>query len=133
MEDRLGVASGRLNAYRTWANPSFLCHVTDDPILVAFELCRDLREWALASPEFHMAYSDLAIECRIFAVKLLACCRNAVEVRTVLNRSAGCPSGRRLKYPRLILAIDLIQKEFVAHPNAQNVFFFIINTRMISF
>lgn len=49
------------------------------------------------------------------------CCRNAEEVELILKQPGGCEAAGQLFYPRLQLAIDVTQKEFVAHPHVQAV------------
>lgn len=57
----------------------------------------------------------------IHVFRFTDCCRNSEEVETVLKQGGGGEFGDRIKFPRLSLAVDLNQKEFVAHPNTQSV------------
>jgi hypothetical protein len=52
-------------------------------------------------------------------VHILACCRDNFEVEMLLSRARGYKG--EVELPRLSLAMELDQKEFVAHPAAQHV------------
>jgi len=70
----------RLNAYHAITSASYISQTSNDPILTAFELHRDLKEWAVHEPEFkdeYMRYADL---CAKFAVALVSHCRTTEEV-----------------------------------------------------
>jgi len=53
--------------------------------------------------------------------KSTALCRNTNEARIFLRKKSGYTGFSNLPYPRLLLAMDLNQKEFVAHPHVQDV------------
>ncbi|XP_049947297.1 short transient receptor potential channel 4-like [Schistocerca serialis cubense] len=120
-EDSLVRATNRLNQYRAVINPAYICLSSEDPILMAFQLCIELRQWAKVVEEFRIEYTSLSKEVRRFAVELLACCRSSEEVQLILRRREGCNIPGTVDFPRLVLAMDLVQKEFVAHPNTQTV------------
>ncbi|XP_068084233.1 short transient receptor potential channel 5 [Anabrus simplex] len=120
-KDGLMVAVARLDLYRAVSNPAYLCHSSDDPILTAFQLGHALRQWAYVTSEFRAAYLELASETRKFCVDLIASCRSSEEVELILRRRAGCSYPGEVMFPRLMLAMDYNQKEFVAHPNTQQV------------
>jgi len=49
-------------------------------------------------------------------------CRNAEEARIFLRNKSGFKgSSAEFPYPRLLVAIDMNQKEFIAHPHCQDV------------
>lgn len=52
---------------------------------------------------------------------LIGCCRTSEEVEFVLKQTTGCLGRRHFVLPRLLMAVDYKQKEFVAHPNTQQV------------
>ena len=54
---------------------------------------------------------------------IIGCCRDSAEVEEVLNQWEGCDFAGQVRFPRLMLAMDYSQKEFVAHPNTQGVSF----------
>lgn len=120
-EDLLHGETLRLNLYRAVTNPSYICHSTHDPILTAFELSKELRDASFMVPQFFAAYQDLAREISTFAVDLIGCCRSTEEMDLILKQVDGLGTTRSFLYPRLLLAIDYKQKEFVAHPNSQQM------------
>lgn len=122
----------------------YIFHVTDDPILRAFDLAKELQDASKVFPQFYVSYEELWKELRNFSVDLiskfywisneivvlecmlinsfffLGCCRNSKEVEIVLNKPSG-PVAGQVKFPRLQYAIDLKQKEFVSHAYTQAV------------
>lgn len=120
-DDLLHSETHRLNLYRAVANPAYVCHSTHDPILSAFLLSTELRQSASMVPEFRAAYNELAAEVSTFAVELVGCCRSTEEVEILLSQRNGLDAAHTFRFPRLQLAIDCKQKEFVAHPNTQQV------------
>lgn len=120
-DDLLHAETLRLNLYRAICNPAYISHSTIDPILEAFNLSVELRRCSTISPEFRVAYEELASEISTFAVDIIACCRNTEEMHMVLRQKEGMTASGGFNYPRLILALDYKQKEFVAHPNTQQI------------
>ncbi|XP_015588329.1 short transient receptor potential channel 4 [Cephus cinctus] len=120
-EDPLTLDRMRLELYRAIANPAYICQDSYDPILVAFELSRELRLAGLYEHEFYDAYKTLSEDVAQFATDLIGCARTADEVEVVLKQMAGLGFTTPFIYPRLLLAMDCRQKSFVAHPNVQQV------------
>ena len=120
-DDLLHGETLRLNLYRAVTNPSYICHSTHDPILTAFELSRELSDCARMVPEFKAAYQELSQEISNFAVELIGCCRSTEEMDLILRQRNGLDFPTQFVYPRLILAMDYKQKEFVSHPNTQQM------------
>lgn len=120
-DDLLHAETLRLNLYRAICNPAYISHSTIDPVIEAFNLSIELRRCSRISPEFRVAYEELANEISTFAVDLIACCRNTEEMHMVLRQKEGITAAGGFKYPRLILALDYKQKQFVAHPNTQQI------------
>lgn len=120
-DDLLHAETYRLNLYRAVTNPAYICHSTDDPILVAFFLSKELKECAFLVPEFRAAYQQLAEEISSFAVELIGVCRSTEEVEIILCQRNGFDAPHTYVFPRLELAMDCKQKEFVAHPNTQQI------------
>jgi hypothetical protein len=55
-------------------------------------------------------------------VSLIAMCRNTEETRIFLRSKSGYKgSTSSFPYPRILVALELEQKEFIAHPHAQDV------------
>ncbi|XP_046398148.1 short transient receptor potential channel 3-like [Ischnura elegans] len=117
---RLSTKYERLNLYRALASPAYICHTSSDPILTAFQLCVELQQRSNIEEEFRSVYVELAKEVRAFPVALIGCCRTEEEVEVLLSLSAGCDCPGQFQFPRLELAVDCYQKEFVAHPNVQH-------------
>ncbi|MBN3300157.1 TRPC2 protein, partial [Amia calva] len=128
--DLLKFSLSRINTYRGIASRAYLSVTTEDAMLSAFRLSRELRRLAKKEPEFKPQYLALKELCQEFAVELLGMCRNQSEVTTVLNNcgddsedeldeqtfEAGIPNLARLR-----LAVNYNQKQFVAHPICQQV------------
>lgn len=58
----------------------------------------------------------------VTSLNVAAECRTSEEVETILCETRGSKVGNGGQtFPRLLLAIDYKQKEFIAHPNVQQV------------
>lgn len=120
-DDLLHAENLRMNLYRSVCNPAYICHSSRDPILTSFQLSVELRHCSFLVPEFRAAYLELANEVSTFAVDLVGCCRNSGEIELLLKQKGGSESPYLFVYPRLVLALDLKQKSFVAHPHVQHI------------
>ncbi|XP_068600954.1 short transient receptor potential channel 2-like [Brachionichthys hirsutus] len=128
--DLLKFSLSRINTYRGIASRAYLSVTSDDAMLQAFGLSRELRKLSRKEPEFKPQYLSLEQVCQDYAVELLGMCRNQSEVTTILN-SSGAESHDEMKeqafeegipnLSRLRLAVNYNQKEFVAHPICQQV------------
>ncbi|XP_023260451.1 short transient receptor potential channel 2-like [Seriola lalandi dorsalis] len=128
--DLLKFSLSRINTYRGIASRAYLSITSDDAMLRAFSLSRELRKLSQKEPEFKPQYLGLEQLCQEFAVELLGMCRNQSEVTTILN-SCGDESQDALQeqafeegipnLSRLRLAVNYNQKQFVAHPICQQV------------
>ncbi|XP_049447755.1 short transient receptor potential channel 2-like [Epinephelus fuscoguttatus] len=128
--DLLKFSLSRINTYRGIASRAYLSITSDDAMLQAFGLSRELRKLSQKEPEFKPQYLSLEELCQEFAVELLGMCRNQSEVTTILN-SCGDESQDALdeqafeegipNLSRLRLAVNYNQKQFVAHPICQQV------------
>ncbi|KAM7374183.1 hypothetical protein PAMP_006857 [Pampus punctatissimus] len=128
--DLLKFSLSRINTYRGIASRAYLSVTSDDAMLTAFSLSRELRKLSQKEPEFKPQYLSLEELCQEFAVELLGMCRNQSEVTTILN-SCGDESQDSLdqqafeegipNLSRLRLAVNYNQKQFVAHPICQQV------------
>lgn len=113
--DLLKFSLSRINTYRGIASRAYLSITSDDPMLQAFSLSRELRKLSQKEPEFKVwwlsadfsrcafvrlrsltgsstvsstlqpQYLGLEQLCQDFAVELLGMCRNQSEVTTILN------------------------------------------------
>ena len=70
--DHLRYSTKKLDLYKAISNPMYIFHVTDDPILKAFELVKELQDAARAFPQFFGSYEELWKELRNFAVDLIS-------------------------------------------------------------
>ncbi|KAL6098928.1 uncharacterized protein ACO6RY_17957 [Pungitius sinensis] len=128
--DLLKFSLSRINTYRGIASRAYLSITSEDAMLRAFSLSRELRKLSQKEPEFKPQYLGLEELCQEFAVELLGMCRNQSEVTTILN-SCGDESQDSLEeqafeegipnLSRLRLAVNYNQKQFVAHPICQQV------------
>ncbi|KAJ8392050.1 hypothetical protein AAFF_G00078560 [Aldrovandia affinis] len=128
--DLLKFSLSRINTYRGIASRAYLSITSEDAMLSAFRLSRELRKLSKKEPEFKPQYLGLEELCQEFAVELLGMCRNQSEVTTILN-NCGEDSEEELdeqafeegipNLSRLRLAINYNQKQFVTHPICQQV------------
>ncbi|XP_030293141.1 short transient receptor potential channel 2-like [Sparus aurata] len=128
--DLLKFSLSRINTYRGIASRAYLSVTSEDAMLQAFGLSRELRMLSQKEPEFKPQYLGLEQLCQDFAVELLGMCRNQAEVTTILN-SCGEESQESFEaqafekgipnLSRLRLAVNYNQKQFVAHPICQQV------------
>ncbi|CAL8400119.1 unnamed protein product [Boreogadus saida] len=128
--DLLKFSLSRINTYRGIASRAYLSITSEDAMLTAFGLSKELRKLSKKEPEFKPQYLELEELCQEFAVELLGMCRNQSEVTTILNSAGedrsdpqdeqafeeGIPNLSRLR-----LAVNYNQKQFVAHPICQQV------------
>lgn len=120
-DDQLHAETLRLNLYRAVGSPAYLCHSCDDPIYEAFSLSKEIKSCGRYFPEFRAAYDELAAEISAFAVEMIASCRSTEEMELILRQNKGLEAASHFLYPRLVLAMHYKQKEFVAHPNTQQL------------
>ncbi|XP_076281851.1 transient receptor potential cation channel gamma isoform X3 [Lasioglossum baleicum] len=123
-DDSLKHSRSRINAYRALASPSLIALSSKDPILTAFELSWELRRLSFLEHEFKCEYQELKKQCQDFATALLDHTRSSKELEILLNHDPTGPAfehGERMHLNRLKLAIKFRQKEFVAHPNVQQL------------
>uniref|UniRef100_A0A8C4VJQ1 Transient receptor ion channel domain-containing protein n=1 Tax=Gopherus evgoodei TaxID=1825980 RepID=A0A8C4VJQ1_9SAUR len=124
--DLLKFSLFRINTYKGIASRAYLSIASEDAILTAFKLSRELQRLSCKEPEFKVRLGQE------FAFELLGMCRNQSEVTAVLNDlgdseeeeeeldsqafEEGIPNLARLR-----LAVNYNQKRFVAHPICQQV------------
>uniref|UniRef100_H0XIA2 Transient receptor ion channel domain-containing protein n=1 Tax=Otolemur garnettii TaxID=30611 RepID=H0XIA2_OTOGA len=130
--DLLKFSLSRINTYRGIASRAHLSLASEDAMLAAFQLSRELRRLARKEPEFKPEYIALESLSQDYGFELLGMCRNQSEVTAVLNDlgedseteaegqeqafEEGIPNLARLR-----LAVNYNQKRFVAHPICQQV------------
>ncbi|XP_050695273.1 transient-receptor-potential-like protein isoform X2 [Eriocheir sinensis] len=127
--DSLRYSLRRIHTYRALASPAWISLTTEDPILAAFRLSWELERLARVENEFKDTYLELSEQCKKYTCELLHQCRSTQEVIAVLNRRSEEDSDNddddddptQLKLSRLKLALKYDQKQFVAHPNCQQL------------
>ncbi|XP_033631604.1 transient-receptor-potential-like protein [Asterias rubens] len=129
MEDSLRYSLHRINTFKALASPAWTSLTTSDPILAAFKLSWELQHLAMRENEFKDIYMQLNEQIKTFTVDLLEQCRSSEEVNAVLNKESDSDdefpdedvNSEKLTLARLRLALKYEQKQFVAHPNTQQV------------
>ncbi|KAM6158386.1 short transient receptor potential channel 2 [Rhynchocyon petersi] len=130
--DLLKFSLSRINTYRGIASRAHLSLASEDAMLAAFQLSRELRRLARKEPEFKPEYIALESLSQDYGFELLGMCRNQSEVTAVLNdlgedsetEAEGLGQAFEEGIPnlaRLRLAVNCNQKRFVAHPICQQV------------
>ncbi|KAJ2946490.1 hypothetical protein O0L34_g12538 [Tuta absoluta] len=120
-DDPLYTSTARLATYRAISSPVYLIHEAADQILAAFLLSAELAANADAHLHFAAAYLKLRDQVSTYAVDLIGCCRTSEEVELILMQTSGYMGRRQFELPRLLMAMDYKQMEFVAHPHTQQV------------
>ncbi|XP_077983356.1 short transient receptor potential channel 4-like [Glandiceps talaboti] len=116
----------RYDIYNTISSPAYLSFVYENPPDAAIDLSDSLltlsqaREIADTSKGI---YLDLSRRIREFLVEILDCCDNSEEVLTLLNGRGqdDVKSHDQNKLSLLRKAVDLEEKDFVAHRKCQKV------------
>ncbi|XP_014382176.1 LOW QUALITY PROTEIN: short transient receptor potential channel 2-like [Alligator sinensis] len=137
--DLLKFSLSRINTYKGLASRAYLSVASEDAMLAAFKLSRELKRLSRKEPEFKPEYLRLEQLSRSFleqlgqefAFELLGMCRNQSEVAAVLNDLGDSSEEEDLgsqafeegipNLARLRLAVHYDQKRFVAHPICQQV------------
>lgn len=70
--DSLSVSSGKLQIYKALCNPAYICNTTDDPILAAFKLSKELKIAGAVDSLFRKEYYELSEQTRIFTADLMS-------------------------------------------------------------
>ncbi|CAM5074734.1 unnamed protein product [Eretmochelys imbricata] len=129
--DLLKFSLFRINTYKGIASRAYLSIASEDAMLTAFKLSRELQRLSCKEPEFKPEYLSLELLSQEFAFELLGMCRNQSEVTAVLNDLGDSEEEEKLdsqafeegipNLARLRLAVNYNQKRFVAHPVCQQV------------
>ncbi|KZC10761.1 PREDICTED: transient receptor potential protein [Dufourea novaeangliae] len=123
-QDSLRHSQARINAYRALTSPSLIALSSRDPLLTAFELSWELRRLSKMEQEFRFEYNEMREQTQTFATSLLDHARTSLELEIMLNYNPhgdNWEPGERQTLDRLKLAIKYKQKQFVAHPNVQQL------------
>ncbi|XP_023318288.1 transient receptor potential protein [Trichogramma pretiosum] len=122
--DSLRHSQSRINAYRALSSSSLIALSSRDPLLTAFELSWELRRLSAMEQEFKTEYIEMREKVQEFATSLLDHARTSFELEVMLNYNPigeNWEPGERQTLERLKLAIKYKQKQFVAHPNVQQL------------
>ncbi|XP_076547129.1 short transient receptor potential channel 4 isoform X2 [Osmia lignaria lignaria] len=119
--DLLTIGKMRMYTYKAVINPAYICQTVDDPILEAFNLAYELKQAASFDKEFYHEYKRLSETAAQFATDLIGCARSVEEVEVILKQSTGFAHSSKFLYPRLLFALRIKQRTFVAHPNVQQL------------
>ncbi|XP_054722030.1 transient-receptor-potential-like protein [Uloborus diversus] len=127
--DSLRYSLRRIHTYRALASPAWISLTSEDPILTAFQLSWELEHLAHRENEFKEIYLVLSNQCKKYSCDLLDLCRSTEEVIAVLNRKSESEYDEedrngeedKLTLSRLKMALKYEQKQFVAHPNCQQL------------
>ncbi|CAN7942643.1 unnamed protein product [Ixodes pacificus] len=118
----VNTSTRNLNAFKAISSPHYLLQVSADPFLDAFMYAKHMENASSVEEEFKMAYEEEINKLRAFVRALLDQCRTGEEVQTLMERKAGLDGDiGHLTFPRIILALELYQKEFVTHSYVQQV------------
>eukprot|EP00057_Strongylocentrotus_purpuratus_P008322 XP_011662796.1 PREDICTED: short transient receptor potential channel 3 [Strongylocentrotus purpuratus] len=124
-----------INAYRALCSEAYISLTSEDPILTAFLLSKELDGLCRTEKEFKTEYKELKQKCKMYASNLLDMCQNTEEVKTILKQAAISETEVKEQachnplendkedqnaLPRLEMAIEYQQKQFVAHPHCQH-------------
>ncbi|XP_023246118.1 transient receptor potential protein isoform X2 [Copidosoma floridanum] len=123
-QDSLRHSQSRINAYRALSSSSLIALSSRDPLLTAFELSWELRRLSRLEQEFRSEYEEMRENVMQFATSLLDHARTSNELEIMLNYNPtgdNWEPGERQTLERLKLAIKYKQKQFVAHPNVQQL------------
>ncbi|XP_039305634.1 transient receptor potential protein isoform X2 [Solenopsis invicta] len=123
-QDSLRHSQSRINAYRALTSSSLIALSSRDPLLTAFELSWELRRLSRMEQEFRAEYNEMREQTQQFATALLDHARTSYELEVMLNYNPtgeNWDPGERQTLDRLKLAIKYKQKQFVAHPNVQQL------------
>lgn len=121
LNNGLEASELKLSVFRALANPFYIYLTSEDPILTAFQLSKELQEHGNVNRLFKSDYESLNLQTRLFAVDLIGLCRSSAEVNLILTQKEGCNFFGSFPYHRLVMAMDLKQKEFVAHGSVQQI------------
>ncbi|XP_076355264.1 transient-receptor-potential-like protein isoform X1 [Tachypleus tridentatus] len=127
--DSLRYSLRKIHTYRALASPAWISLTSNDPILTAFKLSWELEHLAMRENEFKEIYLELSDQCKCYSCDLLDLCRSTEEVIAVLNKQSDSDSeddedeenSDKLTLARLKLALKYEQKQFIAHPNCQQL------------
>jgi hypothetical protein len=116
----------RLQIFCALGSPSLSSLTMTDTILHFFNLSQEVEHLALHESKFNNEYKELSQKCHQYTTSLLDQCRDSKEVEQILSQASykdedSSEIHESLDYPRLLLAIRNLQKEFVVHPHCLKI------------
>ncbi|CAB4063023.1 TRPC4 [Lepeophtheirus salmonis] len=118
------ITASQEDSLRALASPSLIALTSTDPILTAFQLSDELKKLRQMESQFSSDFNELRGQVQKFATDLLDHARTSYELEIMLNYDLNADiwdPGEMQTLERLKLALKSKQKEFVAHPNVQQL------------
>ena len=108
------------------ADPNCSVHYEcNDPIFRCFSLMIAAKDMAHSAPEYKEEYQEIVRNTERFSTDLLSKCSNSSEVELLLSEQVGAShllrKSSKMTFPRLRMAVETGQKEFVGHMYSQQV------------
>ncbi|KAH9368729.1 hypothetical protein HPB48_004748 [Haemaphysalis longicornis] len=94
------VSTRNINTYKAICNPYYMIQVSGDPFLDAFLYAQSMKDTSDAEEEYRTAYNEEVAKLRVAGLE------GRVE---------------HLAFPRVVLALECYEREFVTHSNVQQV------------
>ncbi|KAL1235140.1 Short transient receptor potential channel [Trichinella pseudospiralis] len=121
-KDDVSITLLRLESYKALCNPAYLLQdIFPDPIIESFMLCREMDKCIDCEPYYKDIYSGLKENLRRLPTALILCCQTEEEAAVMLKESQGAPVGSLTAFPRVSVAIDTDQKDFLNDPRCLTV------------
>ncbi|KRY30772.1 Short transient receptor potential channel 5 [Trichinella spiralis] len=119
-KDDVSITLLRLDSYKALCNPAYLLQdIFPDPIIESFMLCREMDK-CMDSINAD-TYNKLKENLRRLPTALILCCQTEEEAAVLLKESQGAPVGSLTAFPRVSVAIDTDQKDFLSDPRCLTV------------
>ncbi|KAL1238615.1 Short transient receptor potential channel [Trichinella spiralis] len=121
-KDDVSITLLRLDSYKALCNPAYLLQdIFPDPIIESFMLCREMDKCMDCEPYYKDTYNKLKENLRRLPTALILCCQTEEEAAVLLKESQGAPVGSLTAFPRVSVAIDTDQKDFLSDPRCLTV------------
>uniref|UniRef100_A0A5S6Q6X5 ANK_REP_REGION domain-containing protein n=1 Tax=Trichuris muris TaxID=70415 RepID=A0A5S6Q6X5_TRIMR len=117
----VAVCRKRLLAYRALCSHAYLLQECfPDPVIDAFLIARDLEKCQSSDDAYAEQYKEMAKHVGKIPLALLNTCSNESEVDLMLRQKEGSRVTDCTALPRLSVAMDTKQKEFITSPLCLN-------------
>ncbi|CEF64514.1 Short transient receptor potential channel 5 [Strongyloides ratti] len=112
----------RLDFYRAISSDAFLWYGTNDPLLSALKLLKELDKTSSLDPANEVTYQNLAINVRKFIKKLFTATKTPEEAKNLLSSINGCElSYIKSVFPIIGTYFEANVKDIFSDPNVVNV------------